>query len=186
MNNSIESKQNEKVNFIEDYVSSESTADAKAINLPHSNTANTKNVEQSQQIEVSKEKPSKQTEKVDMNTSEPPKPAINEPTNNVEDTMNEQNVSAPTKPIIPSTKPSKTETLQYNAQTVEQWRRKAQEYDELFQFTRKTLAQRDELNVRWKAETEKSRALQKLNQEMIDEKKQILSEFTKRQNEQDE
>ena len=66
---------------------------------------------------------------------------------------------------------------------MEQWKRKAFEYDELFQFTRKTLAQRDELSARWKAETDKTRALQKLNQEMVEEKKHILSEYNKHRNE---
>merc|ERR1719295_237841 len=62
---------------------------------------------------------------------------------------------------------------------VEQWKRKAMEYDELFKFTRKTLAQRDELNQRWKHEQEKARRFEKLNRELKEEKKRILAEYTR-------
>ena len=44
------------------------------------------------------------------------------------------------------------------------------------------MAQRDELNSRWKAEQEKTRALQKLNRELKEEKKHILSEYNKYRN----
>merc|ERR1719295_584001 len=69
---------------------------------------------------------------------------------------------------------------------VEQWKRKAMEYDELFKFTRKTLAQRDELNQRWKHEQEKSSRFERLNREMREEKKRILAEYTRFRNKVDD
>ena len=44
------------------------------------------------------------------------------------------------------------------------------------------MAQRDELNQRWKHEQEKARKFEKLNREMREEKKRILAEFTKFRN----
>merc|ERR1719295_25217 len=69
---------------------------------------------------------------------------------------------------------------------VEQWKRKAMEYDELFKFTRKTLAQRDELNQRWKHEQEKARKYESLSREMREEKKKILAQYTQLRNQRDD
>ena len=44
------------------------------------------------------------------------------------------------------------------------------------------MAQRDELNQRWKAEQEKARSLEKVNREMRAEKRHILSEYNKHRN----
>ena len=44
------------------------------------------------------------------------------------------------------------------------------------------MAQRDELNQRWKHEQEKARKFEKLNREMKEEKKRILAEYTRFRN----
>eukprot|EP00485_Elphidium_margaritaceum_P018656 CAMPEP_0202727200 /NCGR_PEP_ID=MMETSP1385-20130828/185003_1 /ASSEMBLY_ACC=CAM_ASM_000861 /TAXON_ID=933848 /ORGANISM="Elphidium margaritaceum" /LENGTH=472 /DNA_ID=CAMNT_0049393439 /DNA_START=12 /DNA_END=1430 /DNA_ORIENTATION=- len=84
--------------------------------------------------------------------------------------------------ITSSSAPTAAADSTYDAKTIEQWKRKALEYDELFQFTRKTLAQRDELNTRWKAEREKYRTLQKVNEELTEEKKHLLREYNEFRN----
>merc|ERR1712228_1089292 len=147
------------INVIHDYVSSESTAESPSKELKNE-TKKSKNCETAkseiESIEISDPSKAKQEEK-----------KIDKQSND----------SIPASVKVGS---------EYNSQTVEQWRRKALEYDELFQFTRKTLAQRDELSARWKAETDKTRALQKMNDGMVEEKKRILSEYNKHRNEDDE
>merc|ERR1712039_684918 len=102
--------------------------------------------------------------------------------------MTEETESKMTKPsanllITPKEQVDSAKNTKNDPQIIEQWKRKAFEYDELFQFTRKTLVQRDELTARWKAETDKNRALQRLNKQMVEEKKHLLNEYNKQRNE---
>jgi len=89
--------------------------------------------------------------------------------------------SKPT-PTPPTDSGNNNNTPSFNQKTVEQWRRKAQEYDELFQFTRKTLAQRDELKNLWQKEQKKADDLERRNRALQDEKEHIMSEYNKYRN----
>jgi len=74
------------------------------------------------------------------------------------------------------------EPLSAMSAEVLQWKRKALEYDDLFQFTRKTLAQRDELSQRWKAEEQRTRAMEKRIHELKAQKREALKEWNSLRN----
>eukprot|EP00486_Rosalina_sp_Unknown_P004761 CAMPEP_0201570030 /NCGR_PEP_ID=MMETSP0190_2-20130828/12084_1 /ASSEMBLY_ACC=CAM_ASM_000263 /TAXON_ID=37353 /ORGANISM="Rosalina sp." /LENGTH=485 /DNA_ID=CAMNT_0047993111 /DNA_START=32 /DNA_END=1489 /DNA_ORIENTATION=- len=174
------------LNIIEDYVSSESTeSPSKQMNIaPSLPSQPTKAKSNSSSNESSQPETKTEVEQSEAATSKAAaKAKVIESIANAEDGDNKKTTENETQSQSQSKSISGgSETAQYNSSTVEQWRRKAQEYDELFQFTRKTLAQRDELNGRWKAEQEKTRALQKLNRELKEEKKHILSDYNQYRN----
>eukprot|EP01084_Bolivina_argentea_P109822 196217_1 len=163
-NKSADTKKNMMI--IEDYVSSESTV----VNSPPKT--------------IPIQTKSQPIQEVEETLQHPPNETVEETNETDDGEQNDENTDNTT--VIPTAKPMNTDTAQYDKKVVELWKKKAEEYDDLFQFTRKTMTQRDELKVRWKAECEKSRTVQKLNRDMKEEKKRILSEYNKYRNTQND
>jgi len=185
-----ESKQNEKVTIIEDYVSSESTADHES----PSKTAKSSGLSMETAMEsnrstpipeapsISREIAVETEQKVDPRTEQK---VVSEVMASGTAATADDDGQRPNIATDSALNVAADSVASHHAKEVEQWRRKAQEYDDLFQFTRKTLAQRDELNQRWKHQQEMARKFEKLNREMREEKKRILAEYTRFRNEVD-